>query len=154
MPTEPTLDDVIARNMRTLREDRAWTQGELAEWLGYSRHRVMDLEGANKRRRPRFTWETLVALCDVLDCALWDLVLPAEGDTVDIRGVRDRRLEGWRKDSRRHQIDHVTRNDLARWLFTLDAEHLDQMGKYRLDQRRTLIKDMRQLLAELEESED
>lgn len=52
----------FAGRLRELREQRGWTQGELAERAGLNRFGVAQLEQG--RNRPK--WETVIALADAL----------------------------------------------------------------------------------------
>ena len=83
-----TLDEVVAYNIKELRESRGWTPTELAETLTavlerpYTRFTVYDLEG---RRKREIRWTELAALCSIFGVSLWRLVLPKEGDEVNTR---------------------------------------------------------------------
>lgn len=81
-----TPDGVIADNITRIREAKGWTQTQLAERLGRSKHVVLDYEGRRKGRRQRpFRWSELIELCYLLDVTLYELVLPADRDTeIDI----------------------------------------------------------------------
>jgi transcriptional regulator with XRE-family HTH domain len=79
-----TLDEVVAENVRAIREDRGLSVADLAERLGVGRHLVYDMErprpGAAQRQ---FTFWDLVALCHALETTLFELVLPEKGVVVD-----------------------------------------------------------------------
>lgn len=88
-----TLDQVIAYNVRRLREERGWSRGWLAAYLGVGRHYVYDLEGGRADRSQReFKWSDLVGLCAVFQVTLFDLVLPPEGVilSTDPRWIGDK----------------------------------------------------------------
>ena len=87
-----TLDEIIAGNVRRLREDKKdWTITQLARALGVRRPVVYDMEGArNDRSQREFKWSDLVALCGVLETTLFELVLPPEG--VKVAGAHPRMI--------------------------------------------------------------
>lgn len=80
-----SIDDVVAKNLRRLRDDREWTREDLVKVLAaapgpdWSEWRIIDLEGARTGHPPAAArWSELVALCMAMDVTLWDLVLPAD----------------------------------------------------------------------------
>lgn len=78
-----TLDVAIARNVKRLREEKKWSRRTLAKVLHVSANRVSDMEEPREGREQReFRWWELVALCGALDCTLYELVLPKEGEQL------------------------------------------------------------------------
>jgi hypothetical protein len=80
-----TIDQVVAKNLRRLRDDRGWTREVFAKRLRLEAGidlptwRIVDLEGARTGHPPATVrWIELVALCITLDVTLWDLVLPVD----------------------------------------------------------------------------
>jgi hypothetical protein len=80
-----SIDQVVAKNLRRLRDDREWTREDLVKALApapgpdWSEWRIIDLEGARTGHPPAAArWSELVALCMAMDVTLWDLVLPAD----------------------------------------------------------------------------
>jgi putative transcriptional regulator len=57
---------VFGRNVRVLREERDWTQGDLADRIGLSRPSIANME-AGKQATP---WPTLCLLADVFGVPL------------------------------------------------------------------------------------
>jgi DNA-binding Xre family transcriptional regulator len=90
-----TPDEVIARNVTRIRKRKKWKKTFLADRLGVSKHVVHAYEGGRvanaeepgqegRAQRP-FRWKELVELCYVLECTLYELVLPNDPDTkVDL----------------------------------------------------------------------
>jgi len=82
-----TVDEVIAWNVRRVREIRGLSVVQLADRLSVGRHLVYDYErprpGADQRQ---FLWSDLVKLCSALQVTLLELVLPPEGEEVDMLG--------------------------------------------------------------------
>jgi transcriptional regulator with XRE-family HTH domain len=82
-----TVDEVIARNVRRVREARGLSVGQLADRLSVGRHLVYDYErprpGAEQRQ---FLWSDLVKLCGALQITVFELVLPPTGEEVDMLG--------------------------------------------------------------------
>jgi transcriptional regulator with XRE-family HTH domain len=80
---------LIAANVKRLRlgpnqDNPKYSVAEFAERLHVGRHAVYDYERPRRGRRHSFTWSELVALCAALECSLFELVLPGEGETVDL----------------------------------------------------------------------
>jgi hypothetical protein len=78
-----TLDQVVARNMIRLREERRWSPTDLAKRLGYKHvNPVSAREGRLKDRgQYQFLWQDIVALCLVFDVPIAELVLPEDEAT-------------------------------------------------------------------------
>jgi hypothetical protein len=77
--------EVVAKNLRRLRDDREWTREDLVKVLAaapgpdWSEWRIIDLEGARTGHPPAAArWSELVALTIAMDVTLWDLVLPVD----------------------------------------------------------------------------
>lgn len=62
---ESFLDTFIATQIRVLREQRGWTQGELAEAAGMKQSRICALEDANYSRWSTTTLKRLARAFDV-----------------------------------------------------------------------------------------
>jgi transcriptional regulator with XRE-family HTH domain len=75
----PTLGDRIAANVRGERARRRWTQGDLAERLGWSRSTVGDFESG----RRKVTADDLPLLCEAFGFDLAELAHGA--DPADLR---------------------------------------------------------------------
>lgn len=77
-----TFDQVVAENVRRLRDDEEWSMAELAERLGKKPHDVLAFEGQRNDRSQRpFRWTELVELAYVFRVPLFDLVLPDDAET-------------------------------------------------------------------------
>jgi transcriptional regulator with XRE-family HTH domain len=78
-----TIDEVIARRLREVRDDRHWTQQQLSDELTrlgkpMDRTTVAKVEKGSRQARA----DELVALAAALDCAVVDLLLPVENEPV------------------------------------------------------------------------
>lgn len=84
------LDQVIAENVRRLREERRLSVAQLAARCGVHHQTIRDYEGARRggRQRP-FLWSELVRLCVAFEVTIFDLVLPVE------KQERTRAIEQW-----------------------------------------------------------
>jgi transcriptional regulator with XRE-family HTH domain len=82
MPVE-SIDSLIAENVRAIRARRQWRQEDLAADLGWSRPVVGDLE--NGRRR--VTMADMLALCDVLQVDLRELLRGLDEESLRILGL-------------------------------------------------------------------
>lgn len=77
MREKKTLDEIVASNVRMLREARGLSTSKVAELMGVSRYLVYDMERPRGGREQReFSWTELVTLCGVLNTTLYELVLP------------------------------------------------------------------------------
>jgi hypothetical protein len=82
----PTIDEVVAHNLRKLREGLGLSRARLAKQLnatgggGWSTWRIIDLEGARSPDRPPrpITWPEIVALSFTLDVTMFEIVLPSD----------------------------------------------------------------------------
>lgn len=81
-----SLDEVVAKNLRRIRDRKGWSRKKLAELAAmasadeWPEWRIIDLEGARSGRPPSSAkWPELVTLSYVLDVTLWELVLPEPG---------------------------------------------------------------------------
>ena len=126
------LDEVVASNVRRLREDQNLSIVDLAERMGVGRHLVYDMErprpGADQRQ---FTFWDLVALCVALGTTLFELVLPPKGVVVD--ELETGEDSEWTRAARRAGFDQVAdamygdgRTKLGWVLFGVDGSKLDQ----------------------------
>jgi hypothetical protein len=93
MMHKSTIDQVISRNLKKLREDRKWSRRVLAEKLTlasdrtWKLSRIVDLEGGRARRPPApVQWRELVSFCMVFEVPLWSLVLTEPGSLVITAG--------------------------------------------------------------------
>lgn len=83
-----TIDEMIARNVRRVREARGLSVAQLAARLKVGRHLVYDYErprpGAEQRQ---FLWSDLLKLCSSLQVTLFELVLPPAGVELERPGM-------------------------------------------------------------------
>ena len=131
-----SLDEVIAHNVRRLREARSWSVTELAAALGVGRHAVYDYERPRRGRQHAFLWAELVRLCSVLECSLFELVLPKLEIQLDVptrmlRGRETKVIHGPRETLESGDLEGfrtlpATRTDLSWLLFHLSPEALDK----------------------------
>lgn len=77
------LDDVVAANVRRLREERNLSVIELANLLNVRRELVYDYERKRAGRQRPFHLVDLYRLCVGLDVTLFDLLLPPPGPESD-----------------------------------------------------------------------
>lgn len=115
------LDEIIASNLRRIREERDLPKTQLAERLDMGRHRVQDFERPRRGNVHSFKWSELVALCDALECSIFELVLPGEGEVIDV--------PEWRGTGRLHEPGSVRREELAQVVFHAPYEVLEQLGE-------------------------
>lgn len=74
-----TVDEVVASNIKRIREAKGLGRRDLADRLGVGLHLARDLERPRAGQPQRaFSWSELVALCQALETNLFDLVLPAD----------------------------------------------------------------------------
>lgn len=86
----PTIDEIVARNLRSLREDMELSREGLAKRLNgsggrrWSAWRIIDLEGARSPDRPPrpITWPEIVAISFALDVTVFEIVLPRDTETA------------------------------------------------------------------------
>jgi len=70
------LSSVVAENVRRLRTENGWSRKRLAERLGWSESKVVDLEhGREDRERPASV-DDIGRLCLAFQCSVFDLLLP------------------------------------------------------------------------------
>jgi transcriptional regulator with XRE-family HTH domain len=83
-----TPDEVIADNLRRIREEAGLSPGELADRLpGVSRTTIYDYERPRQGRKAhRFTWTELLALSRALECSISELVKGSSGDVEEMLG--------------------------------------------------------------------
>lgn len=89
----------IGRVIRQLREERGWTQGQLAQYTGVSRSYISQIEGG-QRLRP--SADILKSLAAKLDTSVDLILLKAEGKPIDDELTQQalslfRRLPTWRQ---------------------------------------------------------
>ena len=76
-----TPDEIIARNLKRLREEAGLSVAELADRLGVARDTVYDYQRPRAGRGfHRFTWTELLALSRALGCSIFELVQDSHGD--------------------------------------------------------------------------
>ena len=141
----PTIDEVVAHNLRSLREGRGLSRPGLAKQLnatsggGWNEWRIIDLEGARSPNRPPrpITWPEIVALSFTLDVTMFEIVLPSDIESaVEISSrVWDVPTDRPRKDGKESQqtYRHSMGTDrFSMTLFRLPAELLtsDKLEKY------------------------
>jgi transcriptional regulator with XRE-family HTH domain len=80
----PTLDLVVARNVRAERARRGWRQLDLAEAMGWSVGMVSDLERGSRR----CGIEDVPVICRALGVPLLKLLDGAEQDDLATMGLR------------------------------------------------------------------
>jgi hypothetical protein len=82
----PTVNDVVASNLRTLRESRGLSRSGLVKQLNevagddWTQWRIIDLEGARSPNKPPspITWAEIVSLTFVLDVTVFEIVMPPD----------------------------------------------------------------------------
>ena len=115
-----TLDEVVAVNLRKLRNQARLTRDQLATRIdkktdeSWTKWRILDLEAGRNRSR-KVLWSDLVALARALKVTIFDLVLPPEdrfvslGDPLmDALGMR------------------LSRHLFGKWFFGISGESLTQ----------------------------
>ena len=132
-PTPQTVDQVIAANLRRLRENRGLSRRQLAELLTsltgekVADTRIIALEGARGPGRPlrSATWVELVQLCLALDVELYDLVLPPGGEVVQLPVV-DLILDHPEREQVKVAVDRTAdREELSALIFGMPVELVD-----------------------------
>lgn len=83
MSRTATPDQVIARHVREKRERHNLTVTQLSDRMQVSRGKIYDYEHRAGRAHA-FKWAELIELCAALNCSVFELVLPDEGETVDV----------------------------------------------------------------------
>jgi len=78
-----TPDQIVDRNVERLRKTRRLTVTQLAKAMRVSRATIYDYEPETGRGHA-FKWAELIALCAALECSIFDLVLPDEGEKLDL----------------------------------------------------------------------
>ena len=135
-------NQVIGRNIRRLRQEKGWTQDDLARALApklarivpgrYTVWTVRDLEG---RREREVRWHELAVLCGLFDVPLWDLILPVGTDRVDTHAasgeLHSPRLIDDNPDHIEVHREPPDRDDIAVLLFNVTS---DKLGAAGLDQ--------------------
>jgi transcriptional regulator with XRE-family HTH domain len=125
-----TLDEVVAANVRRIRESHELSVAELAERMGVGRHLVYDMErprpGAEQRQ---FTFWDLVSLCSALGTTLFELVLPPKG--VVVYELETGENSEWTRAARRAGLNEVAeavygdgRTKLGWVLFGMDGSNV------------------------------
>jgi transcriptional regulator with XRE-family HTH domain len=136
--TLPTPDKIIAANVARFREARGWTQNDLAKRLGVNKHLVLDYEGRRTDREQRpFRWSELIALCYVLEVTMFELVLPADSETlIDLTSTNIMQVAAIRVAWGPGPVGTANREDLGLGLFgasgdgLLEAESLSTLAKF------------------------
>ena len=135
-----TLNQIVGVNVKRLRQRGIRVGGTMqrgtatllakvmSAYLGekYTRYVVADIEG---RRDRNVRWHELVALCEIFECPLWELILPPEGVGVATpRPLRGPTTKVWgiagRPDITFSIDEFIGRDDLAALLFSLNADEL------------------------------
>ena len=165
-----TFDQVIARNVQRLREARQLSVTRLAEKMKVNRKTIYDYE--HRSGRPHaFKWSEMFRLCAVLECSVFELVLPGEDEKVSVRVPFSGRVEwdlsGLDPQSRQlldnldpasvevedmPEIGPIGREEIARIAFHLTADvlpgRLDQLAERLSEQVRKLAARDRGLAAD------
>ncbi|GAB4003096.1 helix-turn-helix domain-containing protein [Nocardioides ultimimeridianus] len=114
----------LAGVLRSLRDDAALTQEELAERAGLSARTVSDIERGLRRRLYRDTAERLGAALGLASGDLAEFVEMARGRANDVRRELDaefrRRFVAWHVDRVSALADHVGSEE--QWYAVLDAD--------------------------------
>lgn len=127
------VNEVIAANVKRIREDRGLSRADLADRLGVGPHVVRDYERPRKGQPQReFTLTDLFTLCVVLETTLFELLLPPEGVTVDELASEPWLPETARRAGLNDLADDLEtlerrggRRDVGWVLFGMDGEKLD-----------------------------
>jgi hypothetical protein len=127
-----TPDEVVADNIRKLRDERDLSRVALARLLSdsigtdWSRWRIIDLEGARSADQvPRpATWSEIIALAVVFDVTVFDLVLPNKDAEVVISTHREPFRLGEKNRSAMF-LNNLSRESLAATLFRLPEKYLN-----------------------------
>ena len=156
-----TLNQIVGQNVERLRQRgirvggtmERGTKTLLAKMLSayleekYTRFVVADLEGA---RRRNMRWPELVALCEIFEVPLWELVLPPEGVRVATpRPLRGPTTKVWgipgRPDITISTQATTGRNELSALLFSIAADDLTdgQLANFRDDMKKKRDKQIR-----------
>src|SRR5690348_14900154 len=114
----------LAGVLRSLREDAAITQEELAERAGLSARTISDIERGLRKRLYRDTAERLGAALGLAEDTLAEFVDLGRGRTAELRRELDegfrRRFVGWHVDRVSALADQVGHED--QWYAVLDAD--------------------------------
>ena len=114
-----TLDQVVSANVKRLRDDAGLSVSQLADKLKVSRAKVYQYERPRADGRVHsFKWSEMVALCEALECALWELVLPDKGEIIDERE--------WVGEGRLHVPGAERREELSRIVFHMPVKVFDE----------------------------
>ena len=152
-----SFDEVVAANVRRIREDQGLSVAKLAKKLGLGRHVVYDFErprpGAAQRA---FLWSEIVTLCTVLGVTIFELVLPPEGhrnvpagwehlpllipQVVETQGS-DLMKAHWRRDDRGMLLDVLIGSGF-------EPEHIDTLISMKAHREERLIEELKKLLGE------
>jgi transcriptional regulator with XRE-family HTH domain len=130
-----TLDELVSVNVRRLRDGAGLSVAQLAARLNVSRAKVYQYEGPRSDgRRHSFKWSEVVELCAALECSVFELVLPDEGDTVEVPEWVARRIEPTQLDGQLGavRVSPPGREELARLVFHLPGEALTRLPEIRL----------------------
>ncbi len=122
-----SVDEVVAYNVRRLREEKGLSVAQLAERLPVGRHVVYDYERPRQGSEQRqFLWKEIFFLCAVLDVTLFELVLPPAGvDLEHFESGRSVQEAAERADlGELASLRMDARTELAFILFGVDAKHV------------------------------
>ncbi len=151
-PQPRTDDQIVARNIRRIREEKGLSVADLAKSIGVGKHRVYDYErpraGAAQRQ---FLWSEIVLLCAGLDVTIFELVLPDEGDRTISKWLDDEvPLPSWFSDELRDSFRGDDRGVMMHILFGVrfEPQEVDQLIKMRKDRIEGLLSELKDLLME------
>lgn len=150
------FDEVVAANVRRIREEQGLSVAELAKKLGLGRHVVYDFERPRQGAAQRaFLWSEIVTLCAVLDVTIFELVLPPEGhrtvpagwehlplvipDAVETQGSPLMKAH-WRRDDRGMLLDVLIGPGMEL--------NIDLLTSLRDEREERLIDELKTLLSE------
>ncbi len=154
-----TVDEVVAKNVRRLREKAKLPKSELAERLGVSRHLAYDMERKREGRDQRhFSWEDIIRLCGALEVTVPELVLPPMDSSVEIpEEARGR----WPLGGIGGQVDgtwtlFLTGGEFSALLFgsVVDGKQAERFDQWTVERRRKNAELRRLLQDMLAEYED
>lgn len=157
-----SFDEVVAANLRRIREEKGLSVAELAEALGVGRHAVYDFERPRKGAQQRqFLWSEIVNLCAVFDVTIFELVLPEKGhrtvpdawkhlplvvpSVVDAEGSDEMRAH-WRRDDRGMLLDVLIGPGF-------EPEHIDTLISMKARREERLIEELKTLFSEKEKDQ-
>lgn len=151
-PRAQSHDEIVARNLRRIREEKKISVAELANRIGVGKHRIYDFErpraGAAQRQ---FLWSEIVLLCAGLGVTIFELVLPDEGERTVGNWLDDEvPLPSWFSDQLRDSFRGDDREVMMEILFGLrfKPHDIDQLIKMRKTRIEAILDELTSLLKE------